>query len=242
MAKISFDEVSTNSGEHYEGNSVGIFSLKNDGDEAIVRIMHDSVEDFDILTTHPITVNGKYRSVNCVRDPKEPLDNCPLCKSGAKVNTRIFLHMIQYVVGEGGKIEAKPVVWERSAGVYAPTLKNYLAEYGPLSDCVFKIRRRGAKGDMSTTYDILFGNPNMYKEESYPKLKDAFNGYSVSGGLVLNKTADEINTYLETGSFPDTNNSSASNKTAPVQNSYQPSSSFEPKSNNSSVERPTRYY
>ena len=37
---------------------VGFFTLKNDGDEAIVRIMHDTPEEFDILAVHQTQVDG----------------------------------------------------------------------------------------------------------------------------------------------------------------------------------------
>jgi hypothetical protein len=217
MAKMSFDTaVSTMNNEgNNNGSSVKIFSLKNDGDEAIVRIMHDSVNDFDILTTHPITVGGKYRSISCLREPRDPMDNCPLCKNGTKVQSRIFIHMIQYVTNAQGQIEAQPVIWERSIA-YATKLKNDIDEYGPLSNCIFKIRRNGKAGDMQTTYDMRLGNPSMYNEANYPKVEDAFKDYNVCGTLVLDKTYDEISMFMANGSFPETNKPTNTTTTAPV--------------------------
>lgn len=208
MAKMSFDTVvsNMNTESSNNSNSIGFFSLKNDGDEAIVRIMHDSVNDFDILTTHPITLGGKFRSINCIREPRDPMDNCPLCKKGTKVQSRIFIHMIQYVTNEQGQIEAKPVVWERSIA-YATKLKNDIDEYGPLSNCIFKIRRNGKAGDMQTTYDMRLGNPSMYNEANYPKLADAFKDYTACGTIVLDKTFDEISAFIVNGSFPETKGS-----------------------------------
>lgn len=212
MAKVNFDTaVSTmNHESNNNNNSVGFFSLKNDGDEAIVRIMHDSVDDFDILTTHPISVNGKFRSINCIREPRDPMDKCPLCKAGTKVQSRIFIHMIQYVTGPDGNIEAKPVVWERSL-TYATKLKNDIDEYGPLSNCIFKIRRNGKPGDMQTTYDMRLGNPNMYNEANYPKLVEAFKGYTACGTIVLDKSYDEMSAFVVNGSFPETQRNSNNN-------------------------------
>ena len=205
MAKMSFDTAVSNMNNEGNNNtnSVKLFSLKNDGDEAIVRIMHDSVNDFDILTTHPITVGGKYRSISCLREPRDPMDNCPLCKKGTKIQSRIFIHMIQYVTNAQGQIEAQPVIWERSIS-YATKLKNDIDEYGPLSNCIFKIRRNGKAGDMQTTYDMRLGNPAMYNEANYPKVTDAFKDYTVCGTLVLDKTYDEISAFLVNGSFPET--------------------------------------
>ena len=70
------------------------FSLKNDKEEAIVRIMEDSVENFELLTTHPINVDGKFRTVSCIRTPQEPIDNCPFCKNNTKIQSKIFIKMI----------------------------------------------------------------------------------------------------------------------------------------------------
>ena len=209
MAKISFNAVPSNNEGNNQSN-VGFFALKNDGDEAVVRIMHNSVDDFDILTTHSVNIGGKFRSVNCLRDPMEPIDACPLCKNGTKIQSRIFIHMIQYVKDANGNIEAKPVTWERSANEYGKKLKALLDEYGPLSESVFKVRRSGRPGDMKTTYEILFGNPAMYNEQLYPKMPDAFDNYSVLGTVVMDKKFDEVATFVSTGSFPGaTNNSNA---------------------------------
>lgn len=255
MAKVSFDAaVSTMNNENSNsGNGIGFFSLKNDGDEAIVRIMHNSVDDFDILTTHPITVNGKFRSISCIREPRDPMDKCPLCKNGTKVQSRIFIHMIQYTTNADGSVEAKPVVWERSIS-YATKLKNDIDEYGPLSNCIFKIRRNGKAGDMQTTYDMRLGNPNMYNESNYPKLEDAFKDYTALGTIVMNKTYDEMSSFVANGSFPDTqkpnNNHQADNTYNSSSSTYDPNmqvrGAWTPNSDADTTSgapaRPTRYY
>lgn len=255
MAKLNFDSVAhvNTTNENNNNYGVGFFSLKNDGDEAIVRIMHDSVADFDLLTTHPITLGGKYRSISCIRDPREPVDNCPLCKAGTKVQSKIFIHMIQYITNANGQIEAKPVVWERSFA-YATKLKNDIEEYGPLSNCIFKIRRNGKAGDMQTTYDMRLGNPSMYNEANYPKLPDAFKGYNALGTVVLDKNYEEISTFLTMGAFPDTTkvatnenpnstNASESYTSSNATNERAPWGAA-PSADNSAtpMARPTRYY
>lgn len=263
MAKMSFDTAvsAMNNETSFDSNRVKLFSLKNDGDEAIVRILHDSVNDFDILTTHPITVGGKYRSISCLREPRDPMDKCPLCKNGTKVQSRIFIHMIQYVTNEQGQVVPQPVVWERSIA-YATKLKGDIDEYGPLSQCIFKIRRNGKAGDKNTTYEMKLGNPNMYNEANYPLVADGFKDYSVCGTLVLDKTYEEISMFITNGTFPETkkpnNTSNVPNAldaveddvpntatpreswTAPTTGGYTPNgTSAMP---NSTPNRPTRYY
>ena len=199
MAKISFDQI--NSNNDGSGFQVGFFSLKNDGDEAVVRIMHDNTASFDIVTTHPIQIGNKYRRVNCIRDPRDPMDNCPLCKSGAKVQQRFYIHLIQYVKDDNGNIIPQAKIWERSAS-YAVTIKNLIDEYGPLSDCIFKIRRSGEAGSMNTTYSIMFGNPQVYRPEFYPKDESLFKDYSVVGSAVMDKNFEELAEFIATGEFP----------------------------------------
>lgn len=201
MAQIKFEDiqdVGTNSSPNY---SVGFFSLKNDGDEAIVRIMHDNTDSFDIVSTHAIQVGGKYRRVNCCRTPYEPVDTCPLCASGNPSQQRFYVHLIQYVRNENGQIVAEPKVWERSLS-YATTIKNLIVEYGPLSDILFKIKRNGAAGSMDTTYSIMYASPNMYPEQSYPKVPNAFEGYTAIGTAVLDKSREDLAVYVAEGAFP----------------------------------------
>lgn len=201
MAQIKFEDiqdVGANSSPNY---SVGFFSLRNDGDEAIVRIMHDSTDSFDIVSTHAIQVGGKYRRVNCCRTPYEPVEVCPLCASGNPSQQRFYVHLIQYVRNENGQIVAEPKVWERSLS-YATTIKNLIVEYGPLSDMLFKIKRNGAAGSMDTTYSIMYASPNMYPETAYPKVGGAFEGYTAIGTAVLDKTKEDLAAFVSEGAFP----------------------------------------
>ena len=218
MAQISFNDVHT--GNDSNQNQVGFFNLKNDGEEAIVRFMVDSVEDMEILTVHDIHVDGKFRQISCVRDPREPIENCPLCARNEKIKQVVFIKMIQYVNGPDGKIEAQPVVWQRSASTYAHRMKGYLDNYGPLSNILCKVIRHGARGDMKTTYDIIPNlNPQNFPPENFPVVTEAFEGYKACGRVVLDKTVDEINTFIATGSFP---NNSNDNTTPQPQVTLQP--------------------
>lgn len=212
MARINFDtfnsemqrQEATSGGS---GDGIGYFGLKNDGDEGIVRILHDSSNDFDIVVAHNVKIGDKYRKVNCLCNPNDHPSVCPLCSSDNKPQYRFFVHMIQYVQDERGQIVAKPVVWERSAKQISAKLNSMIQEYGPLSQSIFKIRRNGAAGSKDTTYEIMYANPNIYKPELYPMVPDAFKNYNTLGYKVLDKSADEMRAFLATGNFPAPNNS-----------------------------------
>ena len=222
MANINFNEINSFNQNNSRNNEIpGFFALSGDGDEAIVRFMHDSTDSFDIVSVHSVNLNGKFRNVNCIRDPKEPLERCPLCARGDRINNRIYIHLIEYVIDPAtGQVSAKPRVWDRSL-VYAQTLKNYLDNYGPLSDMICKIIRHGARGSMQTTYEIV---PNLskqvYPDNVYIKPTDAFANYKAVGYAVLDKSYDELQTYVQTGNFPEPQ--PRTNKTVNTINNIQP--------------------
>ena len=191
MAQIDFNSIHTGESSTQFSNSVDFFSLKNDGDTAIVRFMHDSTDTFELLTVHDITLNDKYRKANCIRQPNEPLENCPLCATGKRVQQRFFIHLIQYVQDSNGNIIGIPKVWERPAS-YMQILANLFAEYGPLKDNVFKVKRSGARGDMQTSYSIMFSNPTIYNEQLYPKDFSAFENHSPLGTAIIDKNELEL--------------------------------------------------
>ena len=202
MGQISFEDASRVMNTYNgDGPSVGFFTLKNDGDEAIVRFMHDNTSSFDIVAVHPVNVDGKYRKVNCIRDARDPLDKCPLCNAGVKIENRFYIHLIQYDKDQQGNIVPSAKIWDRSLQ-YATQLATMINEYGPLSECVFKIKRNGAAGSMDTTYNIMYANPQVYRPELYPKREDLFEGYKTIGTIVMDKNYDELSTFIATGKFP----------------------------------------
>ena len=222
MAQVTFDSaMAENSSNSQQQNGVGFFTLKNDGDYAIVRFMEGSVNDFDLLTVHDVKVNDKYRKLNCLRNANEPIENCPGCKANLKVSTKIFIHLLQYEQDENGAIVAKPKVWERSL-FYANQLKDLIINYGDLKNCIFKITRNGKPGDMKTTYNIMYCPPHMYPPENYPLQPELFDNYSVLGSVVLDKTPQEIEMFLTTGTFPEapTSNGPVNGPETAVQPTY----------------------
>ena len=215
MAMITADQINySDSGDF----SVGFFSLKNDGDEAIVRIMCDSMSDLEIMTVHPITLGASSfpnRQVNCLRDPRDPMDMCPLCAAGESVKQKVFIRMLQY---DPITKQSKAVVWDRVASVFAPMIKSYLDNYGPLSHIICKIIRHGT--GKQTKYDIVPNiSPQEYNETNYPIDREAFNDFKVLGRMVMDKNAEEIMQFMRTGAFPE---KTANQVHSQPQQNYQP--------------------
>lgn len=184
---------------------VGYFSLKNDGDTAVVRFAYKDKSEFEIATVHTVEIDGRYKRVVCLREANESVEKCPLCSAGEKLYNKFYVKLIEYTKDENGNVVATPKVWERPVG-FAQTLDSLCTEYGgSLSDHVFKIKRRGAKGDMQTTYDVMYANAELYKESvGYVKDFSAFDNFDLSKHSYYVKSYDEIVEFLETGKFPDT--------------------------------------
>lgn len=201
MAYVNFDSIK-NSNQSSDSSQIGFFSLKNDGDEAIVRFMHDDTSSFKILGTHSIQLNGKFRRVNCVRTPMDPVSACPFCERGENTEYRFFITLLQYVKNPDGSVSVEPKVWERSLS-YANKLKEYINNYGPMSDVICKIIRHGKAGDMKTEYEIIPNlNKQIYRDDIFVKKTGLFDDFNPLGRMVMDKSVAEIKEYFNTGNFP----------------------------------------
>lgn len=177
---------------------IGYFSLKNDGDTALVRFAHVGPDDFDVVFSHEIEMEGKTRKVNCLKGRGDPDNVCPFCRERIKGALRIYIHLIEYTKDAQGNVIATPKVWERPIS-YGNTLADYADEYSPLSNYMFKIKRNGVRGSQNTTYTITPCNAATYSMEEYPPHPEFFADYKALGRMVLQKTPEEMEKILEAG-------------------------------------------
>lgn len=205
----NYQRNANNSSYSNQGSRVSFFNLRNDGDEAIVRFPYKSNNEFDGKVTHIVQIGKAFKKINCLRGPGEPLDKCPLCEANERLSTRFFVKLIRYDQTANG-VEMQPCIWDRPY-TFANTLNEYIQEYGDLSQMVFKIKRHGGVGDQQTTYDVIPANVAIYKPEIYKIDFSALVNYDLSRFFCLEKTADEMRTFLSTGNFP-LNNTSTSNR------------------------------
>ena len=201
MANFNYSTYTQQSSQQSKEYKVSFFSLKNDGDEAIVRFDYDSPDEFNLCTVHSVKIGNFYRRVSCLRNPLQPVDDCPFCKVGSQLYTKFYVKLIEYVQDENGKYVPKAKIWERPAS-FAKTLAGYLNDYGSLKDVLFKVSRVGASGSLKTTYEVRACLSKVYKDEFYPKDFSAFDDYVLDGHAYLVKTAEEMQEFLDTGDFP----------------------------------------
>lgn len=179
----------TETADKYGGQGgAGYFSLKNDKDTAQVRFMYNGIEDVEGYAVHTVTIDDKKRYVNCLREYNQPLDACPFCKAKMFTSAKIFVPI--YNVDEG-----RVQFWERGKK-FIGKISSICARYPQVVSHVFEIERNGKKGDTGTTYEIYPISQDETTLEDLPEIN------SPLGSVILDKTADDMEFYLENEYFP----------------------------------------
>ena len=186
MARFHAEEA-----EKYGGQGgAGYFSLKNDKDVARVRFMYNGIDDVVGYAVHQVEIDGKKRWVNCLREYNEPVDNCPFCKKRMYTSAKLFIPL--YNIDED-----KVQIWERGKK-FISKISSLCARYPDVVSHIFEIERNGKKGEQTTTYEIYEVGKDDTTLEDLPEVTDPL------GTLVLDKSADDMEFYIENGYFPPT--------------------------------------
>ena len=156
------------------------FNLINDGDTAVVRLLHSSTDTIEVADTHRMKVGGKTKRIKCVGD------GCPLCAEGES-EKRIFIHLWDYT-------DAKEKVWDRTDKII-PQLVQLQQSWNPLSSAVIKITRKGTE---FPKYEIEVQNPMNYENTSLDLIDK-----KVAKMFYMNRSSDDIKTFLSSGEFPE---------------------------------------
>lgn len=164
---------------NYE-NPVGFFNLNNDGDTAIIRILHSSVSTIESAQLHKITIGDKKKSVKCVGE------GCPCCAKNNAPFDRIFIHLFDYSDGQEKLWSRTPVILKQ--------LDELEKAWGDLSKIVLKITRSGKE---FPKYELMVLPGNSYgpAPENSVDVKLGYRCY-------MHRTADELNKFYETGVMP----------------------------------------
>ena len=219
MAQFSFEdyEKAVNKAQNGGSNTstkIGYFKLA-DGEEALIRFNISESKDLQFATVHKPAFGKKFEGlgsgftpVSCLNELGSHSDNCPFCKAAAeghpvisKASKQVYVQMLVAYKDRatGSWAKAIPVIWERAAG-FSKEISTKILNYGNLRDVVFKITRTGTGKD--TRYSIDFV-PLLNKPELVPADFSAFNNFNIAKHSYWDKSAEELNKYLETGMFED---------------------------------------
>ena len=185
MGKIDYSEWQQLYGNKSSNqNKVSFFSLK-DGEKCLIRFVDDDPTNSEMGILHIYQDGNKYKKVSCIRDPHDPIDDCPMCKANVQLAQKMYVKVIQYSE-DNGEIVSKPCIWERPIG-FMGKLKSLKEEYGDLSQELFIASRTGEK--QATIYDVQLANPRKYDVNDYPLDAHAFDNFKVFGAIVKELTS-----------------------------------------------------
>lgn len=179
----------TETADKYGGQGgAGYFSLKNDKDTAQVRFMYNGIDDVEGYAVHTVEVDGKKRYVNCLREYNQPIDTCPFCREKMFTSAKIFVPI--YNIDEG-----RVQFWERGKK-FISKISSICARYPNVVSHVFEVERNGKKGDTATTYEIYPVSQDDTTLEDLPEMS------SPLGSVILDKSAEDMEYFLENEDFP----------------------------------------
>jgi hypothetical protein len=181
-----------NEADNYGGQGGGgFFSIQNDKEVKQVRFMYDGVDDIEGMSVHKVEVDGKDRYVNCLREYNQPVDDCPFCREKKFAMARLFIPV--YNIDEDAV-----QVWDRGKTMFSKmtSLCSRYATKNNLVNNIFEIERNGKPKDTNTKYEIY----QIDKDDT--EIDDLGELPKILGGLVLDKTAEDMEYYLEEGEFP----------------------------------------
>lgn len=191
MARFSYEDAD----KYGSSSKRSYFQLKDDGDTARVHLLGDDMNDFPGYSVHQVPIGDGYRYVNCIREAGEPKDICPFCADRdpkiSKILAKVFIPLYN--------IDADEVqIWDRGK-TFFKELSQYCAHTPHVSEVITEITRSGRKGDTSTTYRLY----EMKETDDFNMADVADEIPEILGTIILDKTAEDMDYYLDHGDFPD---------------------------------------
>ena len=176
--------------EYNEERFGNLFRLDNDGDFADVVFMYRSMQDALVADVHYIKSADYSGYVHCCGR------GCPACAKGIRVQNKLFIPLYD--------INSNQVVfWDRNVRFQRQLDNDVFNKFPNPSEYVFRITRKGASGDINTSYSIVAVGKNTVK--SYENIKTELHisfpdYYSV---IVREYSIGDLKTMLDTNPASD---------------------------------------
>lgn len=194
MPRVNLSELG-----NYGGNGkfpkVKYLSLPNDGDSAQVHFLLDNEDDLNecIFITHNVKLKSapklKYGvRVNCLREYSDPIDDCPFCREGIATQVTCAIPVFN--------VETEQVEFWTRGKKEANRLLRKMSKRKHFSSYLWELTRIGEAGDQATDYD--YGDPEKDEEFDMAELDIP----EVLGSVVLDKSADDMEYWIDEHDFP----------------------------------------
>lgn len=185
MAVVNFDELeqfTTNN-----DNKINFLKLQDDGWYANVRFMYGPGESFQGFSVHNVSQDPtRPKYVPCLRGLNQPLDVCPLCKNGSKVNVQFYIpvYVVSIVTVVNGVQQEQPMnsvmLFQRGTtfkGCIQSVLRSTSATGKPIVSSLFRLVRSGKAGDKGTQYIVEYAGTDETTLEQLPERPQILGSY-----------------------------------------------------------------
>lgn len=207
MARFNAQEADNYGGQ----GGGGFFAISEDKGVKRVRFLYNNENDVEGYSVHKVKVgDNKERYVNCLRSYKDPVDDCPFCRERIKLEAKLFIPL--YNVDED-QIQ----IWDRGKKMFEKmsALCSRYAKRDNLVQHIFEVERHGKPKDTGTTYEIF----EVEKDDT--QLGDFEDIPVIVGGLVLDKSYEDMEYYLESNEFPPEDDEETPKRRSSTRNSRQ---------------------
>ena len=181
----------------YSGDSSNkrkYLSLKDKGDTAKGRIVCEKAEDIESWVVHRVSVGDYEREVNCLYEQGGTIDDCPFCKAKIARAAKIY---IPFFDDADGEIK----IFERPNSFYSK-ISSYCSRFAPIVSYDVEIVRNHEKNSKKPDFDIFPGKSDGATIEDILDDAGVEELPKILGNFVLNKTAEDMEYYLENNEFP----------------------------------------
>lgn len=170
--------------ENVNNNYPQTFKLSKAGDSAIVRFCHSTPETIEKQTCHWLQKGETLKHVKCLGE------NCPACAAKIKRDERAYIRLYDYS-------DNTYKVWDRTNNKkFFDSVKELFNTWETLCDIVVKITR---DSDEFPTYTLMpIPSKNYPTPADFDKEKDQKIAYR----LVANRSAEDVQKFLDTGVMP----------------------------------------
>lgn len=187
MARFNSSEAANYGGQ----GGGGFFGISEDKGIKRVRFLYNNEEDIEGFSVHKVQIGDKERYVNCPRSYKDPIDACPFCRAQMKTQVKLFIPV--YNIDED-----QVQIWDRGKKMFEK-MSSICSRYATKDNLVqhtFEVERHGKPKDTATTYEIYETGKDDTQLEDFEDIP------VILGGLVMDKSVEDMEYYLEANEFP----------------------------------------
>ncbi len=187
MARFNSSEAANYGGQ----GGGGFFGISEDKGIKRVRFLYNNEEDIEGFSVHKVQIGDKERYVNCPRSYKDPIDACPFCRAQMKTQVKLFIPV--YNIDED-----QVQIWDRGKKMFEK-MSSICSRYATKDNLVqhtFEVERHGKPKDTATIYEIYETGKDDTQLEDFEDIP------VILGGLVMDKSVEDMEYYLEANEFP----------------------------------------